>query len=235
VDAATSPPASPAAEPVAPPAAAPAPADLAGLTRTLTDLVKRLAQADASRQAQLKGLAVQAQAQLKVNDAAGAEAAIERLRAALDEAGLDEPGLAAPPAAPADPAAAAAYAKARVAWLATRQKVESDIGKLQTTFASAFKDHAMAADLAAAFQGRVEKVLDQLDIELAHKLDAVAKAADPAQHAKLVGEARQIMQRYQSYVANDPTLAELDANPFVPLAIQKTLTTTLAILSKTIG
>jgi hypothetical protein len=63
----------------------------------------------------------------------------------------------------------------------------------------------------------------------------MAKAADPAQHAKLVGEARQIMQRYQSFVASDPTLTELDANPFVPLAIQKTLTTTLSVLSKAIG
>jgi len=173
---------------------------------------------------------VQAQARLKASDPAGAEAAIEQLRAALDAAGPAAPATAAP-----DPAAAASYAKARVAWLATRQKLETDIGKLQTTFASAFKDHAMAADLAAAFQSRVEKVLDQLDGELADKLDAVGKAADPAQHAQLVGEARQIMQRYQSYVASDPTLSELDANPFVPLAIQKTLTTTLSILSKAIG
>ena len=105
---------------------------------------------------------MQAQAQLKVNDAAGAEAAIEQLRAALDEAGpAASAAAAASPATLPDPAAAAAYAKARVAWLATRQKVESDIGKLQTTFASAFKDHAMAADLSAAFQLRVEKVLGQ--------------------------------------------------------------------------
>jgi hypothetical protein len=217
--------------PAAPPAAPPAAADPGALPRMLTDLVKRLAQADASRQTGLKGLALEAQARLKAGDPAGASAAIEQLRAALDEIGPASPATGGAPA----PAAAAAYAKARVAWLATRQKLETDIGKLQTVFASAFKDHAMSADLSAAFQSRVEKVLVQLDSELAHKLDAVAKAADPAQHAKLVGEARQIMQRYETYVAGDPTLAELDANPFVPLSIQKTLITTLSVLSKAIG
>jgi hypothetical protein len=226
-------PASTAAAPPAAPAsdqapAPPAAADLSALSRTLTGLVMRLAKADPSQQTRLKGLAVQAQARLKASDQAGAAAAVDELRTALDSI---------PPAAPAapEPAAATPYAKARVAWLKTRQQVETDIGKLQTTFASAFKDHEMADHLQSAFQTRVEKVLDQLDIELADKLDAVSRATDPAEHVELVGEARQIMQRYQRYVASDPTLSELDANPFVPLSIQKTLTTTLSVLSKTLG
>jgi hypothetical protein len=77
-------------------------------------------------------------------------------------------------------------------------------------------------------------VLGQLDEELAEKLEAAAKATDPAQHAKLVGEAKQAVQRYQAFLASEPTLAELDDNPFVPLSIQKTLSGTLSVLSRAI-
>jgi hypothetical protein len=43
------------------------------------------------------------------------------------------------------------------------------------------------------------------------------------------------MQRYQDFVASDETLSELDRNPFVPLAIQKTLTATLSVLAKSLA
>jgi len=46
-----------------------------------------------------------------------------------------------------------------------------------------------------------------------------------------VQQARAIMQRYEAYVANEPLIAKLDTNPFVPVAIQKTLTATLTALS----
>ena len=135
---------------------------------------------------------------------------------------------------PPTPAAIAAYGKARTAWLATRQKVEIDIDSLQKKFSATFKGHTLADDLEAAFKKRVEPVLERLDNELAHTLEAATKAKDGPEHAKLVAEAKRIMQRYQAFVAGDPTLAELDENPLVPLAIQKTLTTTLDVLAKTI-
>jgi hypothetical protein len=246
------------------PPAPPGP-DSGGLTRSLTDLVRRLAQADPAQQGALKGLAVQAQAALKSGDAAGASASIEQLRAALNAGAAAGPATPAPPngggpsppdgAAPAPPSGAApgppdsaapappgtpgpaakvAYAKARLAWLAARKKVEGDVGKLHDGLATAFKGHGKLPDLQSGFQARVEKVLNQLDEQLADKLDAVTKATDGAQHAKLVGEAKQVLQRYEAFIASDPTLKEIDANPFVPLSIQQTLTTTLSVLSKTI-
>lgn len=136
--------------------------------------------------------------------------------------------------APAAGKNAAAFSKARVAWIATRRKVESDISKLQGTFNSAFTDHPKGADLGAAFKARADKVLESLDEALAHKLDEVTGATAPAQHAKLVQEARQIIRRYEATVANDPTIAALDANPFAPLTIRKTMTATLSALSNAI-
>lgn len=142
---------------------------------------------------------------------------------------------AAPAAAPANPALLKACAKAGDIWLATCRKVEGDIGKLQTTFEAAFKDHAKAGDIHSAFGDRVTKVIDQFDDELAHTLKAIAAGGDPAQHDKLVAQARDTIKRYLAFVAGDPTIAELDKNPFVPLSLQATLTGSLSALSKTLA
>jgi hypothetical protein len=209
--------------------------DTGDLTRRLTDLVKQAITAiagDPSRKVELGALAAQAQAALKAGDPASATSAIEHLQAAL--AGGATAATAGTSASPAAGVSPAAVAKARVAWTATRQKVESDIGKLQDAFTAAFKGHPAGPDLGTAFKARADKVLDSLDEALAHKLDEVAGATDPAQHARLVQEAQQIIQRYEATVASDPTIAALDENPFVPVAIRQTMTATLSALSKAI-
>lgn len=139
-------------------------------------------------------------------------------------------------AAAAAPAAGggAMYVKSRMAWVATRAKVESDIARLHGALTSTYQGHGAAEHLEKAFQARVEVMLNALDHSLAEKLDEVSQAADAGQRAQLVQEARQIMQRYESYLASEPLIAKLDANPFVPVAIEKTLTATLAALSKAV-
>lgn len=203
----------------------PPPADIGALTHTLSDLVKRIAQADPTKQADLKNLAIQAQGALKSGDANGANAVMQQLQKALDSTGGKG----------ADPAAKVAIVKARLAWLGARKKVESDIDAVQKELSAAVKDHAKAADLESGFRLRVEKVMNELDEQLADKLDEVVQAADPAQHQKLVAEAKQIMQRYEKFLASDKTLADLESNPFHPIAVQKTMTATLEILNRTIA
>ncbi|MBV9757510.1 MAG: hypothetical protein JO047_10685 [Alphaproteobacteria bacterium] len=119
--------------------------------------------------------------------------------------------------------------------MATRQKVDSDIGNLHNAFTAAFKGHGRHGDLTKAFRDRVDSVLGTLDEALAHKLEAVNAAADPGDRTKLVQEAHVLIASYTKHVANDPTIAELDKNPFVPLSIQKTMTATLTALSKAIA
>jgi hypothetical protein len=132
------------------------------------------------------------------------------------------------------PSPSPALTKARLVWVATRQRVDSQLGELHAAFSSAFKAHARQADLTKAFRTRVDSVLDTIDESLAHKLDALNGAADPAERAKLVQEAHSLIDGYSKHVASDETIAALDKNPFVPLAIQKTITATLAALTKTI-
>lgn len=240
--------------------AVPAPAPDAGaLTATLTGLVKQimlLIAADPTQRDALKGILAQAQTSLKGGDLDAAGGHVDTLRAMLDGAGAQANGQAGPAgggpqaapdqgvmngngAAPPDPtaamqAASPAIAKARQAWIATRQKVEGDLGKLHGTFASALQGHAMQDELTRTLRGRVDTVLGTLDEALAHTLDGVNGATDPAQRAKLVEDAHALIGRYQAHVASDETIALLDDNPFEPLVIQKTMTATLAALSKAI-
>lgn len=155
------------------------------------------------------------------------------------------PVHAAPPAQPGQPAppagnhgaahpAAPVIAKSRMAWAATRQRIEAEIAKLAKQFEAAFTDHESADELVASFKARVDSVLHHLDEALSHKLDEVNKAHDAAQRAKLVEEAHALIVRYSQHIASDPTIKELDENPFVPMAVAKMLTATLSALSKSI-
>ncbi len=161
---------------------------------------------------------------------------IETAAADISKTGLDagKAAIAAgsPGSAPAAPSPA--IAKARQAWVATRQKVDTDIGKLHDALSTAFKGHGKHGDLTKAFRDRVDGVLGTLDESLAGKLDAVNSATDQGERAKLVQEAQALIDGYSKHVASDATIAELDKNPFMPLSIQKTVTATLAVLAKTI-
>jgi hypothetical protein len=228
------PPVNPTAAATSQPPSAPAP-DADALTRRVVALVKRLLQADPAIQATLKGLAAQVQTALKSGDLATAGRLSDQLSTGLDATPAAQPVAPAPPAAAAETAARnAVNAKARVAWIATRKKVDGDLGKLHQAFASAFKGHPVEGDVTKAFRTRVDTVLDTLDEGLAHRLDAVNGATDPELRGKLVQEAHALIGQYSQHIASDPTIAALDKNPFVSLSIKKTMTDTLSALSKTI-
>ena len=77
-------------------------------------------------------------------------------------------------------------------------------------------------------------MMNTLDESLSKKLDEVASSTDPAQHSKLVGDAKQILQQYSAYLTREPVIAKLDSNPFVSVAVQKTLSATLAALERVV-
>ena len=212
-----------AAVPVAP---APPPMDVALLKPTLAALIGRIALvADPARKAALAQLAAGANAQMKANDFGGAEGAIAQLRTALETP---------PPGQPAPPGIKVTYAKSRLAWLATRKKLKSDIERLRGVLITAFAGNDQFTGIDAAYTQFVSPVLAALDESLADKLDEASNAADPASRAKLVDEARAIMRQYEDYLAGAPVITALDSNPIVPLAIRQTLTVTLTTLANAV-
>jgi hypothetical protein len=184
-------------------------------------------------------LAAQGQACIKSGDVQGTQDAIKQLKEELSAPKAQNgaaPAAASPPASgtPAPPNMAA-LDKARQAWTATRTKVESELGKLHKEMTATYKDHGFGAQLDRVFQSKVEPMLHSLDDSLSHKLDEVTKNKDPGQHAKLIGEAKQIVQRYEKFLASEPLIAKLDKNPFVELHIEKTLTGSLEVMNKTLA
>ena len=227
-DAAPSP--SAAAAPLADQAAPQAGQDAAALTRQLTGLVGQVKGAlasDPSHGDALKGLATQAQASLKSGDLQGAHSAITELQHALGQASAANGG--AQPGAGAAAPNVQALGKAKLAWSATRTKVEGELDKLHGEMWKHYREHGFGFDLEKTFASRIQPMMTKLDDTLSKKLDEVT-GADPAQHTKLVGEAKQILQQYSAYLTQEPMIAKLDSNPFVPVTIQKTLSATLSAL-----
>jgi hypothetical protein len=165
---------------------------------------------------------------------------------AEDAPGAPVPAEAAPvaaaPATPADPAAPAdkvpdmaAVANARVVWEDTLTTVEGEVEKLRSAMAGHYKGHGFAGQLDRVFAAKIEPMMGKLDRSLIAKLDAITKTADHTAHIKLVGEARSIIKDFESYLAGEPIIAKLDANPFVPLGIQKKLNSALETLNGTLA
>lgn len=220
----------PAAPP--PPAPPPPPPDDSALTARLRALVQQAAKviaADPARHDALMALAQQVRAALGGHDLPGATAHADALEAALQ---------AARAASQAQPAAAehsgpVALAKSRLAWLAVRRKLESDLEALaEKIIEYDGGDEPRFADLDVHVTTRIASVLAGLDESLADALDHAYNAADPEQQMASVAKAQHIIQSYEGFIAKDKLLGALDTNPFLPLATMKAVTATLTTLAK---
>jgi len=252
-EAASQPAAAPAAAsgeaPPAPPAPlqqAPAGPDAGELGRTLAQLIPRVQQVEQNARAAMAKLATDANVNLKTGNLKTAADLIAQLRQALDGAPAGAPAGAMPPQAAPQPAAqpqgaangqadpakgAVAYAKSRLAWIATRQKIESEVGKLGEALKAAYAEDGLADQVTAQFQERVAPLLATFDGGLADTLDAATNATDPQKRAALVADARAQIVRYQTFVAGEPLFKQLQDNPFVKIAVVPTLEATLTALS----
>jgi hypothetical protein len=228
-------PAAPAPPPTAAPTtAAPPPSDAAALTRALTQLVQQIpavSGGNAAIQQPLAKLAGAAQERIKANDLIGAADVIDELRRAITAAGEQAKLIRQAEAG----GGAVTYAKSRLAWLAARKKVESEIAKLHGALIATYEgEETLLADLEVAYRAKVGPVLTALDDRLADALDAASNATDPQQRATLVAAARNIIDEYTQFLAADKTIADLDDNPFIPLSIGQTVATTLTTLAKAV-
>jgi len=210
---------------VAPPPMLPDAKALLGTLAQLALAIPKVAGGNAGVQNSLVALAEAAGGSLKAKDLAKAAEGIEGLRHAL-AAAMEQAKAPAP-----STGSVVVYAKSRLAWLAVRRKLETDMDNLRQHLLDFYQDADIAEDLDTRYGERVTPVLATLDEALADTLDAASNATDPGQRGRLVAESRAIIRRYQDFVASEEIFGELDANPFVPMAIGKTMTTTLATLA----
>ena len=122
------------------------------------------------------------------------------------------------------------FHKSRVAWTATRAKVDKELQKLSKAILDASEGEEMVEGLEDQFFKVVDPVLAELDETLSETLQEAAEA-DGAERERLLGDARKTIARYTNFVSSNSIISDLDNNPFVPLSIGKTLTSTLATLS----
>ncbi len=234
--AATAAPAADAAEP-APAAQAAATPDAATLAHELGELIKRIPAVAAAAPAQkdmLAKLAKDATLQLRGGSPVQAQELIRQLHAAMEAAVREAVAArtqAAPAAAAAD-SATATYDTSRKAWLAARAKVAEQIETLRAAIVTTYEPDGLAPELERAYGSRVQRILATLDTSFADVLAQAEKAPDPATRAGLVTEAQTVLQRYQEFANSEPLIDGLDDNPFVPLAIRRTLDATFAALGR---
>jgi hypothetical protein len=210
--------------------------DAAALRRELAELIGRIAAiADPRAKENLGERANYAKGKLDNNDLPGAAADIAGLRRALEAATVGQGG----PTGTGTPggAGAVAYGRSRLAWLAARKKIESEMNKLGDDIGAAYQADGIAPELKKLYQQRVSPILAALDESLADKLDEAISATHPDVRSQLVREAQDIMQRYQETLADPtvaPIIADLDNNPFVKLKIHDTISGTLTALQKAV-
>ena len=218
-----------------PPPAGPTPAEKAAQVAALSKLLATLATQipaaagqDAERKAALMKFAGDANVNLKTGNLVYAATALNQLKIALE---------GKPPAAPASaaPASAATIAtQSRIAWGGAQRMVEADVERLRDELAKTYAGQPFAAEIDAKFQSTVAPVLETFDDSLMAVLDQLEDAADPQQRAPLIAEARAVLKKYLTYAMSEKLILDLDANPFVPLTIRNTVTTTLSNLAKTL-
>ncbi len=228
-------PQAPSDQAAAPPAAA-NPAAMAPISARLVDLMKQLPgiiQAAPAQKGLLVQLATEASAAVKSGDAIAADDAVQVLVAAADAARAPQTGGQS--GTPLGSIPLATLSKTRAIWLATRGAVEKQLDTLHGKMAEVYQDHDFGAHLEKIFRDKVEPVLGTLDDSLVHILDEAGKAKDAATQKKLIGEAQDMITRYETYLASEKLIRQLDQNPFTELKIEATLTKTLEALNRTLS
>jgi len=128
----------------------------------------------------------------------------------------------------------AVYTQTRQVWEATRGKVTSEMRKLEDAILAAYAGRPGLPAVAQSVR-QFDRVLDVFDESLLGHLDQAVASTDPTERARWHAEARNDIERYRANLQRDALVRELDANPFVPVAVQATLARTLDTLAAKIG
>jgi hypothetical protein len=141
------------------------------------------------------------------------------------------PASSAPSTRPAGAAAAPVSLEGlHQSWEAALKKVRSHETKLVKVMVERFEGHPGLPEAKRAAQ-RVTDALKPFDQQLSNVLDQVVKAENPNDRGVWQKRASALVGTYLTSLDKDPVIAMLDSNPFMPVAIHKTLSTALTWLA----
>jgi hypothetical protein len=211
-----------------------APIDFGALLTRLRNLAEQVkALSDPARKGDLARMASQANGFISAKDGNGAVGALDALEAALKQGGTQPNGSGNGSGNGGAPNATALNT-ARTAWLITRTRVQGEIEKLRKELIAAYQADGIVGEIETRLQTKAAPVVEAMDTALADKLAAAAAATDQQERATLIADAQKILQSCRKFAEGDAILADLDANPFVPLAIQKMMLGTVGALEKAV-
>jgi hypothetical protein len=144
-----------------------------------------------------------------------------------------QPAKPAPAAEPVSPA----LAKAPEVWHQTRRTLSANLDQLKKAIGAQYA--AEGPKIIAGIEQSLKKldgILDKLDTRLGDSLAKAEAAKDAAARAAELNRSRDILKEYLRYVASEPIITHIDANPFgVRTNLRETLTTTLTQLARATG
>lgn len=129
--------------------------------------------------------------------------------------------------------AAVRLAKGLLVWNSTRSYVSGQLKILQQKILKDTQDESDFDDIKANV-GNIEELLEVLDDSLSDKLGELRGTTDPATKTTLSAEAKQIVIRFQKYVAEDKLMIDIDDNGFIPLDIKPKVSAALAAVAQII-
>jgi hypothetical protein len=134
-------------------------------------------------------------------------------------------------AASGKPAAGAkvVFTQSRLKWDGARNKVQSELKKLEETILERAKGEA-DFDAIAAKTRKLSRILETLDTELIDRLDDAYTATTAADEARANDQARELIRKYLSFVETDPLLKVIDDNPFGKYDVRGSVHATLTDL-----
>lgn len=126
-----------------------------------------------------------------------------------------------------------AIARARIGWIATRRALVSELERLKGAILACAADDA-EADAVAAHVDDIFAPLDALDAGLEEALEALVDVADGPERARIGGRARAIAEDLRAAL-DTPFFAEIDDNPFAPVAVRARAQASLAEIARALA
>lgn len=115
------------------------------------------------------------------------------------------------------PASVVAYTKARLSWNDATQAVYNDLDQLSSKLGDEFPDEE---EMMSRVVQAIVTFLEQFEVQLNEALDDALNATDDtarqAEHKKVID----IVEQYRKFVAVDPLVKQIKANPFVSIDLQ---------------